>query len=243
MPRRIVEKYRLLYKNYFLNQSLDLKLNDDAIKVPAFYSEEDKVKYADFFGKDPKLHLKGFPGVYIYVQYGKETLPGVWATNNIRVDKIEKNVESAVIMLNPRLFLKKRTFQREVLAHEFVEVVTRMMSLDRAAQMKGNVGLSFTLQLLSTELSRDCIQLDPNVSRRELDTAIEELLVSRPSLDEVASDLGIEISNIVELLKIDETPNLIVAAGHINKIQEAFTSRWGVEKMMVFNRLIAEIKS
>ena len=111
MPQKIVEQYRLVYRNLFMMPTLRA-VPGETMRLPAF----------------DESNGKGFRSSTIVVKFAHKH-PKLWASNIVKEE--DDGSWKAMICVNPELLEEPKAKQKTVLAHEWIEVFLAFRDRER----------------------------------------------------------------------------------------------------------------
>jgi hypothetical protein len=216
MPRRIVDQYRTLYYEYFDRQTLDVRLNNDELKLRVF---------------DEQSQL-GFKGNWIVVRVGEPSHPKILACNI--VSQRDTDGMDAVIIVNPdpNVLALPADKYKVMLAHEWIEAMMAFRDKGRPDKQLNLAKIEMALLFNSLHL-RSPWQDSPDFSI-EMHGALRRLLVSRELVSEMTAEFGTSLEQIKKLLEAKDRQ----VAELVRKIGHAFAQRHSVDHQLVFDRFL-----
>lgn len=210
MPHRIVDKYRPVYRQEFV---VDTLYNIGGAKAYKAFGENGL----------------GFKDCYIVVNFDGPKHEGLYAHNFVR--EYPSGKKEGIIQLNPIVREKEKYRQKEILAEEWIEVMMKFEGiLGGEHQVLGN----FEMAMLFNNLKRRTFWQDSRDFLIKMHAALRRLLVSSHSIEEMLiEDFGSSIQKLKGLVATDSNGARVL----IEKFLLSFAGRWDVEKGLVFDRL------
>lgn len=210
MPQRIVDKYRPVYRQEFV---LDTLHNIGGAKA-----------YRAFDGNG-----LGFQDCYVIVNFDGPKHDGLLAHNFVR--EFPDGKKEGIIQLNPIVRTKKKHRQKEILAEEWIEVMMKFEgTLGGEHQVLGN----FEMAMLFNNLKRRTFWQDSRDFLIKMHAALRHLLVSSQSIEDMLiEDFESSIQKLKRLVTTDSNEARVL----IENFLLSFAGRWDVERGLVFDRL------
>ena len=221
MPLEIVEKYRMLYRNYYMNQTLDFLTLKESTCYVIYPYDNDNDK---------------FKGYNIIVEVGSTKHEDILASNNVLRNSEGKY--NGVILTSPEVFNLNRIEQKAIMAHEWIEVMycfehERRLSESKRISDKPNFEKLIVLLLLLDQDAKSPWQ-DSDDDWLSLYKALRHLLVSRHSIIEMLDEnFNIQRDEFNDLVEndVDQTISLLY------KLIETFSDKWSVDPSLVLGRI------
>ncbi len=210
MPIDIVSKYRLVYKNVYMMETLHNF--GGAKKLPAFDNEG-----------------RGFRDAYIVVNFDGPKHADIWASNFCK--SYPDGTQEAMIQVNPDLRTLEKEKQKTILAHEWIEVMVKFRDGHRESK---RVAGKIDMVVLFNTLRRRAFWQDSAEFASKMHSALRYLLVSRESIEEMLkADFEKSITDLRNM--VTHEPNTAVKL--IPKLIESFGAKWSVDVELVYDRL------
>lgn len=219
MPMQIVEKYRMLYRNYYMDQTLgflSLKQKDSYTIHP--FDEQ----------------IKRFEGYNIIVDVGSLSHPNIFACNNVLSNKQGKY--DGIILISEQVFELPLIYQKVVMAHEWIEVMYCFEYNKRISESKricGKQNIDSIIYLLSfLDDDAQCIWQDSKDDWLSLYKALRYLLVSKNSIIEMLENIyDIDHSDFFQVKDLNKTMTII------RELIKTFSDKWSVDPALVQSRI------
>ena len=224
MPAEIVDKHRLVYKNYYMKQVLK---NFRQLEVIPAYDRDDLIEDQD---------RKGFPDREIVVNLGGD-LSGessggkVWATCVVAED--EKTGEIvAYVEADQSLMSATKDQQKMALAHEWIHAMLAFKGDFRGLKI---VSGQAEMLALFHSLKRRSYWQDSAEFSSALHKALRELLVSEDSIREMLA--AEPFNTTIEDLRVKWNKDPVSEYVTIRNLIEMFAGKWSVDMDLVVDRL------
>lgn len=211
MLREIVKKYRSVYEQKFMMQSLRTFPNN-RIKTDAFDSER-----------------RGFPGKYIVVDFSGSAHNKVKAANVL----FSQNEKMGLIYVAQGFHSRSKEEQKVVLAEEWLELMAGF-ELGKHEIHKSLSG-KLPLALLFNSLKQRGFWQDSTSEHAELLVALRLLLVPKDRLQETSIELH---QKTLDELKVMVTTSPDEARLLIEQLVLTFAVKFYVDKDLVWDRLM-----
>lgn len=171
----------------------------------------------------------GFPGCYIYVNFGGPRHPMVWASNVV-VDNGANSMD-AVIHVDPEVATLPLSRRKALLAYQWLDAM--VVFRDGARPGKQVLDKVHMIVFLNTLARRTPWQDTPDFEIR-MHAALRRLLVTEDSIMAMlANDFRLDTAAVRSLCA--ESPN--EAARLLDDVAESFAAKWSVDIDLVYDRL------
>jgi hypothetical protein len=226
-PLHVVNRHRLLYRNYYMVETL--KLVEDLEKDNKATKATKPIRLPAFDGEGG-----GYENCYIIVQPQSQKHPDILASNYIIPPRRGKT-KIGIININPMLCEFSKVRQKLVLAEEWIEV---FLAFEDTKLRSRRIAGKEDAVVLFNSLRRKAYWQDSEDFVIKLREALRQLTASSPSIKKVLLDKhGITIDGLKQ--KIKDEPKL--AEDIILKFVENFSKEKYVDIDLVYDRLQEEL--
>jgi len=248
MSIRIVEEFRLIYRQKFMQQVMHIRYpgvqaTTEAFLTEAFLTEKELQDL-------PEGTNAGFPGSLILIEFTTEENADICAINTVVTEQVD--APTGIIQISKALLgstPKEQKYLKMVAAHEWIEVMLKLRDgrlNKRTIAGREAMTMLFTAlrnvqgQGAGEDLIKEVVMLSPwqdsGEDEAELLAALRHLLVSTQSLDEmVRDDFGVagEGGGLREMAKTNPER----ATEILVQLAAKFSLHWSVDLELVYDRI------